>query len=58
MMKISQANALTDAQAQPSASSSPNTARRRGTAVPGPSACCAIVLHPHPPAMLAGGDIT
>src|SRR5436190_19650996 len=46
MMIISQTNALTPAQAQPSASSSPNRARRRGTAVPGPSACWAIVLHP------------
>src|SRR3954449_8816060 len=46
MMMISQTNALTPAQAQPSPSSSPNRARRRGTAVPGPSACWAIVLHP------------
>src|SRR4029078_1405378 len=46
MMMISHANALTEAQPQPSASSSPNRARRRGTAVPGPSACWAIVLHP------------
>src|SRR3954453_19424812 len=46
MMMISHTNALTEAQPQPSASSSPNRARRRGTAVPGPSACWAIVLHP------------
>src|SRR5688572_10592685 len=49
MMMTSQANALTEAQAQPSESSSPKRARRRGTTVPGPSACCAIFLHPRPP---------
>ena len=58
MMMISQTKALIEAQPQPSASSSPNRARRRGTAVPAPSACWAIVLHPHPPADPADGDIT
>ena len=42
-------NALSDAQAQPSPSSRPKRARLRGTDDPALSACCAIVLHPHPP---------
>src|SRR6476646_4354362 len=50
MMITSQMKALTDAQPQPSASSSPKRARRRGTTVPAPSARCAIVLHPRAPA--------
>src|SRR6476619_573292 len=53
MMMMSHTKALTVAQPQPSASSSPNRARRRGTAVPGPSACWAIVLPPHPPSTAA-----
>ncbi len=44
MMITSQTNALTPAHAQPSASSSPNNARLRGTIIPVPSACWAMVL--------------
>src|SRR5260221_11505343 len=54
MMKISQTKALIEAHAQPSASSSPKTARRRGTDLPAPIACWVIVLHPHRPADPAG----
>ena len=48
MMNTIQTKALTDAQPQPSASSRPNMARRRGTVVPAVSACCAIVLPSSP----------
>ena len=57
MMKMSHTNALTEAQPQPSASSSPNMARFRGTTVPAPSARWAIVLHPHPSAGQADGAL-
>src|SRR5215218_2015503 len=57
MMITSQANALTDAQAHPSASSSPKRARRRGRTVPAPSACCAIFLHPLPSDDVPDGDL-
>jgi hypothetical protein len=58
MMKMSHRNDLTDAQAHPSESSSPNMARFRGTTDPAPSARWAIVLHPHPSAGQADGAIT
>src|SRR5918994_1186645 len=54
MMMINQTKALTPAHAHPSASSRPNRARLRGTTIPGPSARCAIVLHPHPVTGRAG----
>ena len=40
MMMTSQMNALTEAQPQPSASSSPNMARRRGSGTAGFDRCC------------------
>src|SRR3954454_20217196 len=43
---MNQKTALSDAQAQPVASSSPKNARPRVCRVPGYRACCAIVLHP------------
>src|SRR6478752_8825632 len=46
MMNVSQAIALAVPQAHPSASSSPNMARFRGTVLPAVSAPWAIVLHP------------
>src|SRR4249919_1573283 len=54
MMNVSQAIALAVAQAQPSASSSPNKARFRGTVVPAVSAPWAIVLHPPLPGVPGG----
>ena len=45
-MRMNQKTALSDAQPQPSASSSPNSARRAAASFPAASACCAIVLHP------------
>ena len=50
-MMISQTKALTDAQPQPFASSSPNKARRRGTAVPGSER----LLRHRPPSSSASG---
>ena len=50
MMKVSQAIALAVAQAQPSASSSPNMARFRGTVRPG----CERTLGHRPPSSAAG----
>src|SRR6478672_320894 len=46
IIRMNQKAALSEAQPQPLASSSPNRARPRGCVDPGCRACCAIVLHP------------